>query len=60
MVARINADVNAALRDASVRDVFAKQGLVMGGGTAASFKTYIDAEAKKWGDTIRAVGITLD
>jgi tripartite-type tricarboxylate transporter receptor subunit TctC len=60
VVARINADVNAALRDASVRDAFAKQGLVMGGGTAASFKSYIDAEAKKWGDTIRAVGVTLD
>jgi tripartite-type tricarboxylate transporter receptor subunit TctC len=60
VIARINADVNAALNDAAVREAFAKQGLVMGGGTAASFKAYIDAEAKKWGDTIRAVGITLD
>jgi tripartite-type tricarboxylate transporter receptor subunit TctC len=60
VVTRINADVNAALNDDAVREAFAKQGLVMGGGTAASFKAYIDAEAKKWGDTIRAVGITLD
>lgn len=60
VIQRINADVNAAMQDASVKELFAKQGLIMGGGSAATFKAYIDAEAKKWGDTIKAIGLTLD
>ena len=60
VVARINADVNAVMQDAGVREAFAKQGLIIGGGTPDSFKTFIAAEGKKWGAIIQKVGITVD
>jgi len=60
LVDRINADVNAVLKDPAVRDAFAKQGLIIGGGTAADFRTFIDSEGKKWGAIIKKVGITID
>lgn len=60
IVARVNADVNAVMQDAGVREAFAKQGLVIGGGTPDAFKTFIAAEGKKWGAIIQKVGITLD
>ena len=60
IVERINADVNAALKDPGVRDLLAKQGLIVGGGTPADFKSFIDSEGKKWGAIIKKVGITID
>lgn len=60
VIDRINADVNAALQDPSVRESFSKQGLVVGGGSAASFKSFIDSETQKWGDIIKKVGIVLE
>ncbi len=60
IVDRINADVNAALQDPAVRERFAKPGLVVGGGTPAAFKGFIDSEAQKWGDVIKKTGITLE
>ena len=60
VVARINADVNAALKDASVREAFAKQGLIVGGGTPGEFKAFIDSEARQWGAIIKKVGISID
>jgi tripartite-type tricarboxylate transporter receptor subunit TctC len=60
VVERINADVNAVLKDPAVREAFDKQGLIIGGGSAAEFKGFIDSEGKKWGAIIKKVGITLD
>ncbi len=60
VVARINADVNAVMQDAGVREAFAKQGLIIGGGTDQAFKSFIAAEGKKWGAIIQKVGITVD
>jgi tripartite-type tricarboxylate transporter receptor subunit TctC len=57
---RINADVNAVMLEAGVRDAFAKQALLLGGGSAAEFRAFIDAEARKWGAIIDKVGIKLD
>lgn len=57
---RINADVNAVLNEPTVRESFAKQGLLIGGGSAAEFKAFIDLEARKWGAIIDKVGIKLD
>jgi hypothetical protein len=31
-----------------------------GGGTIASFKTMLDADMKKWGGTIKRLGVQLD
>ncbi len=45
----INADVNAALNDPGVRAAFVKQGLIVGGGSAAEFKSLIERDSKKLG-----------
>ena len=60
VVGRINADVNAVLQDPTVRELLAKQGLIVGGGTPAEFKSFIDSEGRKWGAIIKKVGITID
>jgi tripartite-type tricarboxylate transporter receptor subunit TctC len=57
---KINADVNTALNDATVRAAFAKQGLIVGGGSSAEFKAFIEREARTWGAIIRKNGITLE
>jgi len=57
---RINADVNAVLKEPEVREALAKQGLIVGGGSAAEFKAMIAADAKKWGALIVKAGIKLD
>ena len=60
VVHRINADVNAVLQEPAVRELLANQGLVAGGGSPEEFKTFIDAEGRKWGAIIAKVGIRLD
>ncbi len=60
VVARINADVNAVLADPDVRATFARQGLIIGGGSTAEFKAFIDSESRKWGAIIKKVGITVE
>ena len=60
IVARINADVNAVLKDPAVREQLAKQGLIPGGGSAAEFKAFIEAESKTWGAIIKKNGITIE
>ncbi len=60
VIDRINADVNAVLKDAGVRELLSKQGLIVGGGTAAEFKAFIESEGRTWGAIIKKVGITLD
>jgi tripartite-type tricarboxylate transporter receptor subunit TctC len=59
-VEKINTDVNAVLMDASVRDAFARQGLIVGGGSSAEFKSFIDKESRTWGAIIKKNGITID
>ena len=60
-VARINADVNDLLaKDATVRDVMAKNGLTIVGGSAAEFRRFIDADVARWGPVITRLGIKLN
>jgi tripartite-type tricarboxylate transporter receptor subunit TctC len=54
VVEKINADVNAALTEAKVRELLLKQGLVPGGGTPADFKRLVEEESRKWGPLITA------
>jgi len=60
IVQRINADVNAAMADPAFRQNMLKQGLILGGGTAANFKGFIDSESRKWGAIINKAGIKID
>ncbi len=60
VVARINADVNAVLNDATVKSALDSQGLAVVGGTAADFRRVIDGDVKRWGPVIDKLGIKLD
>lgn len=60
VVERINADVNAVMKDPAVREQLLKQGLLIGGGTPAEFKAFIDNEGRNWGAIIKKVGISID
>ncbi len=60
VVSRINADVNAVMADPAVREAFVKQGLIVGGGSAADFKVFIDNESRTWSAIIKKVGISID
>lgn len=60
VVAKINADVNAVLADASVKERLVAAGMAPGGGTQTAFKTMLDDDMKKWGGTIKRLGVQLD
>ncbi len=60
VVARINADVNAALQDPAVKAALDAQGLTAVGGSADDFRRVLDADGKRWGAIIQKIGIKLD
>lgn len=60
VVNRINADVNAVMKEPAVREALARQGLIVGGGSPAEFADFIDSEGRKWGEIIKKNNITID
>ena len=60
VIAKINADVNTALRDPAVVALLDSQGLTAVGGSADDFKRLLEADAKRWGVIIQKTGIKLD
>jgi tripartite-type tricarboxylate transporter receptor subunit TctC len=60
VVDRINADVNAVLRDADVRAKLDAAGLTPVGGTAAEFAAVVAADTQRWGAIIRKIGLKLE
>ncbi len=60
VIAKINADVNTALRDPAVVALLDSQGLTAVGGSADDFKRLLEADAKRWGVIIQKAGIKLD
>jgi tripartite-type tricarboxylate transporter receptor subunit TctC len=60
VVNRINADVNAVMKDPAVSEALLKQGLIIGGGSPAEFKAFIEREGRTWGAIIKKVGITIE
>jgi tripartite-type tricarboxylate transporter receptor subunit TctC len=55
---RFAAAVRRALDSAAVREAFARQGFEPGDGGSAAFAAFVGAEARRWGEVIRAAGIT--
>ena len=60
VVAKVNADVNEALKDAAVKAALDAQGLTVVGGSAADFRRVVDGEVKRWGPVIGKLGVKLD
>jgi tripartite-type tricarboxylate transporter receptor subunit TctC len=60
LVAKINADVNAALQDAAVRDALAKQGMSPAGGPPEVLGARVDLELRRWKRVVKEAGIKAD
>lgn len=57
VVAKINQDVNAALKSPEVRDQFLAQGAEPAGGTPQEFDALIKRESKEWITMVKKAGI---
>jgi tripartite-type tricarboxylate transporter receptor subunit TctC len=60
IVTRLNEDINAALKDPSVRDFLAKQGLTAAGGSPERMGELIRKEITRWTRVVKAAGIKAD
>jgi tripartite-type tricarboxylate transporter receptor subunit TctC len=60
VIARINADTNAALAHASVKPRFDDLGAVPKGSTPAELAAFLKSEIDKWGPVIREAKIRVD
>lgn len=59
IVAKMNADVNAAIADATVKGRLEDLGLFVGGSTPEALGAYVKTETEKWGPVIKAAGISI-
>ena len=60
VIARINADLNAALRTAALRDLLAAQGAEAAGGTPEEYAALIKRDLAKWEKVVKASGARVD
>lgn len=60
LVERLSADVNKAVRAPDVRDYFAARGFLVEGTTPAAFRTFLEAEVKKWSAIVKVSGAKAD
>jgi tripartite-type tricarboxylate transporter receptor subunit TctC len=60
IVTRLNEDINAALKDPSVREFLAKQGLTAAGGSAERLGELVRKEIARWTRVVKAAGIKAD
>lgn len=60
VVARIAADVTAALREPALRATLDQQGLTAVGGTPEEFRRVLAAETRRWGAIIQRIGLKID
>jgi tripartite-type tricarboxylate transporter receptor subunit TctC len=59
IVAKMNADVIAALADPAVKARLEDLGLFVGGSTPQALGSYLKAETEKWAPIIKAAGISI-
>ncbi len=57
ILAKINADMSAALKDAKVRDELVRAGYLPLGGSLAEADSFMQSEVKKWGEVVKASGV---
>jgi tripartite-type tricarboxylate transporter receptor subunit TctC len=57
IVAKINADANAAMAGAQARASAGKAGFLPLGGDVAKAQAYVEAEVKKWAEVVKASGV---
>jgi len=60
VVAKVNADMNALLRQPDVRELLAKQGMAPGGGPPERFGEMVRQDLARWSRVVSAAGIKAD
>jgi tripartite-type tricarboxylate transporter receptor subunit TctC len=60
IVAKLNREVNDLLKEADVKDVIAKQGLLPAGGSPEELGTRVKRELASWTRVVKAAGIKAD
>ena len=60
VVTKINADLNALLKEADVRAFLEKQGMNAEGGTPERFGGLVKSELARWSRVVKAAGIKAD
>ena len=60
IVARLNGQMNELLKEADIKDVIAKQGLVPEGGTPQALGERVKRELANWTRVVKAAGIKAD
>jgi tripartite-type tricarboxylate transporter receptor subunit TctC len=60
IVRKINADINSLLKDAQVREVLEKQGMVPRGGPPERLEALVKRELPRWSRVVKAAGIKAD
>ena len=60
VVARLNADINAILKEPSVKSTLNAQGFELVGGTPEDFAHLIRSESEKWAPVIKRTGAKVD
>ncbi|HLQ02235.1 MAG TPA: tripartite tricarboxylate transporter substrate binding protein [Burkholderiales bacterium] len=60
VVARLNAEVNALLKQPEIRELLAKQGMVAAGGTPERFGDLVKRELARWSRVVAMAGIKAD
>jgi tripartite-type tricarboxylate transporter receptor subunit TctC len=60
VVREINAGINAALKDAQVRDAIEKQGMTPVGGTPQRLGNLVKSELPRWDRVVKEAGIKAD
>ena len=60
IVAKLNGEIVAVLKDPELRARFAAQGAEAVGSTSAEFGSHIRREIEKWGKVVRAAGLTVN
>ena len=57
IAAALNRIANEAMADPGVKQRLADQGLTVAGDTQEHFRTFVDAESRKWADVIKKAGV---
>jgi len=59
VIARMNADINAALADPGIKGKLEGLGLFVDGSTPEALGNYVRSETEKWGPVIKIAGISI-
>jgi len=60
VLAKLNADTNAVLAEAAIRERLAQLGMLPIGGSLDSGEAYVRSEISKWGDVVRSLGLRVE